>query len=171
MTLRPILLISFVSTAVLVTAAAGHTQRKATRPAPPPSDDTAGYSGQYEFLHRDEMLQLTVEPQQSAAEKKVTGFVSRHGELESDRGTPLDHWIHNGILRGDELHFRTTTIHGVWFEFSGRIVRGPARSRSERGEWVIQGKLTEHIIGPDRKDSAQSREVAFHALPDEDRQE
>jgi len=129
--------------------------------------DPTALSGEYEFLHQGEILQLTIQPDDSSADKKVTGFISRHGELESDRGTPLDHFIAEGILRGDQLEFRTGTIHGVWFEFKGSIKHGPGRSPAERGYFVVEGKLTQHVLDRDRHESAQSRQVTLNSMPAE----
>ncbi|HZU23187.1 MAG TPA: hypothetical protein VE998_10180 [Terriglobales bacterium] len=130
-------------------------------------DDASAYSGEYEFLRQGEMLQLTIQPGESGYEKNVTGFISRHGESESDRGTILDHWIRAGTLRANALKLRTTSIHGVWFEFEGGIARGPGASRSERGYYVVEGKLTRHTSDASGRDSAQSREVTLNSLPED----
>jgi hypothetical protein len=155
--------------ACIALAHASFAQGSQLQPDPKSSAaaDPTALSGEYEFLHQGEILQLTIQPDDSSADKKITGFVSRHGELESDRGTPLDHFITNGVLHGDQLQFRTGTIHGVWFEFKGSIKRGPGHSPGERGYFMLEGKLTEHVVDRDRHETAQSREVTFHSMPAE----
>src|SRR5438477_11138813 len=84
---------------------------------PKPSED---YSGMYSFLQDGEFVQITVEDQ-----GKVTGFVSRYGDIESDKGFEfLDHFFKQGKLDGTKITFTTETVHGVWFEFKGSIDRG-----------------------------------------------
>ena len=160
-----------------VTATASSAQeppQQNDRPHPPASgpasgapEDASSFSGEYEFLREGEVLQLTIQPDDAGTEKNVTGFISRHGDTDSDRGTMLDHWIHIGTLRGTELQFRTSTIHGVWFEFQGSIARGAGRSPHERGYHVIRGKLTRHVVDREGHDLVQSREVTLNSQPDE----
>ena len=152
---------------LMTMSAALPAQKRRSPPAGVPFDP-ADISGQYEFLREEEALQLTVQPgSEKQAEHKVSGFVSRHGDSESDRGTMLDHWIKDGTLRGNQLRFRTTTINGVWFEFDGRIERGPGATRSARGYYVVRGKLTEHVLDREKHDSARSREVEFNSQPED----
>src|ERR1700731_1188773 len=69
---------------------------------PPATGISGDYSGMYSFLRDGEFVQLTVEDQGS-----VTGFVSRYGDTESDRGVFLDHFFKLGKLEGNHLTFTT----------------------------------------------------------------
>ena len=93
-------------------------------PAPnPPAPKTANdYSGMYSFLQDGEFVQLTVEDKGN-----VTGFISRYGDLESDRGEFLDLFFKSGKLDGKDLEFTTQTVHGVWYDFKGTVERGPGK--------------------------------------------
>src|SRR5437667_7097261 len=84
---------------------------------PKPAED---YSGMYSFLRDGEFVQITVEDQ-----GRVTGFISRYGDLESDRGAFLDLFFKSGKLDGKNLSFITQTVHGIWYEFKGTVERGP----------------------------------------------
>jgi hypothetical protein len=117
-------------------------------------------SGMYAFLKQGEFVQLSVQ------DEKLSGFVSRFGDLDSDRGTTLDHFIKQGSLNGAELTFTTETIHGVWFEFKGRIDRGEGKLRGDEAYYVLRGKLIQYSTDPQKKISAASREVAFKSLPE-----
>ena len=64
----------------------------------------------YSFSRDGEFVQVTVEEQ-----GRVTGFVSRYGDSESDRGEFLDHFFKLGKLDGNQLTFTTETVHGVSF--------------------------------------------------------
>jgi hypothetical protein len=118
------------------------------------------FAGTYSFLNEGERLQVNVDDG-----IRVSGFISRFGDLESDRGLLLDHFFSQGSLEGDRVSFKTKTIHGVWFEFSGRAVRGEASSPEEEGYWVLKGTLTRHQTDKEKKTTSRAREVAFKSLP------
>ncbi len=120
----------------------------------------ADYSGMYSFLRDGEFLQVTVEDQ-----GRVTGFVSRYGDSESDRGVFLDHFFKSGKLEGNRLAFTTETVHGVWFEFHGTIERGEGKSRSDEAYYVLKGTLIENTTDETKKTSSRSLEVALKSFP------
>jgi hypothetical protein len=120
----------------------------------------ADFSGMYSFLRDGEFVQVTVEDQ-----GRVTGFVSRYGESESDRGVFLDHFFKSGKLDGNRLAFTTETVHGVWFEFRGMVERGEGKSRGEEAYYVLKGTLIENTTDEAKKTSSRSREVALKSFP------
>ena len=120
----------------------------------------ADYSGMYSFLRDGEFVQVTVEDQ-----GRVTGFISRYGDSESDRGVFLDHFFKSGKLEGNQLAFTTETVHGVWFEFHGTVERGEGKSRADEAYYVLKGTLIENIIDETKKTSSRSREVALKSFP------
>ncbi len=103
-----------------------------------------------------------------ATPRAVTGFVSRFGDLESDKGTFLDHFFTKASLYGNEISFTTKTVHGVRFEFKGRLERGPAKSRAEEGYYVLRGTLKRFQTDANKKTTSQSREAVFKSFPDID---
>lgn len=128
----------------------------------PPSSDKPGdnYSGMYSFLRDGEFVQLTVEDA-----GHVTGFVSRFGDLESDKGVFLDHFFKEGSLQGNKLHFTTETVHGVWIDFAGTIDRGEGKRLGDEAYYVLNGTLIEHVTDADKKVSSKSRQVALKSFP------
>lgn len=129
-----------------------------TSAAPTPSGSE--YSGMYSFLRDGEFVQLTVE------EGRVTGFISRYGDLESDRGEFLDHFFKPGSkLDGNKLTFTTETVHGIWFEFRGSIERGEGKKPGDEAYYVLKGTLTENSSDEAKKTSSRSREVALKSFP------
>ena len=120
------------------------------------------YSGMYAFLQDGEFVQVTVED-----EGRVTGFVSRYGELESDRGIFLDQFFKTGKLDGKKLSFTTATVHGVWFDFKGTVERGEGKSVGDEAYYVLKGTLTQNATDADKKASSKSREVALKSFPQE----
>lgn len=142
----------------LLMFAFGIAQESPQTPSPNPA--SADYSGMYSFLRDGEFVQVTVEEQ-----GKVTGFVSRYGDLESDKGAFLDHFFKEGKLSGNKLTFTTETVHGVWFDFKGVIDRGEGKQPGDEAYHVLKGTLTEYTTDQNKKSSARSREVAFKSFP------
>ncbi len=120
----------------------------------------ADYSGMYSFLRDGEFVQITVEDH-----GRVTGFVSRYGDSESDRGVFLDHFFKSGKLDGNQLAFTTETVHGASFEFRGTIDRGEGKSRGDEAYYVLKGTLVESTTDEAKKTSSRSREVALKRFP------
>jgi hypothetical protein len=116
----------------------------------------------YSFLREGEFVQITVEDA-----GKVTGFVSRYGDSESDRGAFLDQFFKQGKLDGTKLSFTTDTVHGVWYDFQGTISRGEGKTPSDEAYYIVKGTLTEYQTDADKKVSSKSREVQFKSFPRE----
>jgi hypothetical protein len=124
-----------------------------------PAED---YSGMYTFQRDGEFVQLTVEDA-----GHVTGFVSRYGDTESDRGAFLDQFFKVGKLDGTNLTFTTDTVHGVWYDFKGTIERGSGKTLAEEAYYVMKGTLTEYRTDADKKVTSKSREVQLKSFPRE----
>jgi hypothetical protein len=133
------------------------TQNTSSTPAPKPAED---YSGMYAFLREGEFVQLTVEDA-----GRVTGFVSRYGDLDSDRGTFLDQFIKDGKLDGNNLTFTTKTVHGTWYEFKGTVERGEGKNPGDEAYYVLKGTLTQEVTDVAKKTTTKSREVSLKSFP------
>src|SRR5271157_4489963 len=96
------------------------------------------YSGTYTFLREGEFVQLTVE------DGRLSGYVSRYGDSDSDKGQFIDQFFDKTTLDGKRLSFNTKTVHGVWYEFSGVISIPAGKKPGEEGYRVIRGKLIQH---------------------------
>ena len=118
------------------------------------------YSGMYSFLKEGEFVQLNLE-----AAGKVTGFVSRYGDSESDRGAFLDHFFKQASRTGNQIQFTTEQVHGVWFDFKGTVQRGAGKTPDDEAYYEMTGTLTEYSLDQDKKTSARSREVTFKSFP------
>src|SRR5258706_13324389 len=145
-------LVCFVMLAMILAGA----QSSKTVPAQPSVD----YSGMYNFLRDGEFVQVTVEDHGN-----VTGFISRFGDSESDRGAFLDHFFKQGKLDGNKLVFTTQTVHGVWFEFRGTVERGDGKKSGDEAYLVLKGTLTENSTDEAKKTTSRSREVALKSFP------
>lgn len=127
---------------------------------PVPALPGAEYSGMYNFLREGEFVQITVEEK-----GRVTGFISRYGDLESDRGAFLDHFFKEGKLDSNKIGFTTEIVHGVWFEFHGAIERGEGKQPGDEAYYLLKGTLTEYSTDDNKKTSSRSREVALKSFP------
>jgi hypothetical protein len=126
----------------------------------PPAQKANDVSGMYTFLREGEFVEVDVEDN-----GRVTGFVSRYGNSDSDRGAFLDHLFTKGALDGSKLTFTTRSVHGVSFEFKGTLERGEGKTPLAEGYYVIKGTLTQVTEDKNHKPSAQSREVVFKSFP------
>ncbi len=145
----------------LLLAALATLPLAAQAPQAPPQGEDKDISGTYTFVHDGETLQVNVE------EDKVAGWVTRFGEGESDKGQRIDQFFDKAELKGDQLSFTTKVIHGVWFEFQGKVARGAAKTRSEEGYYVLRGTLKHYTSDADKHVSAKEREVEFKLFPQE----
>jgi len=125
----------------------------------PASEDI---SGMYTFLREGEFVEVDVEP-----DGRVTGFISRYGERDSDRGAFLDHMFTKGSMKGSKVTFTTRSVHGVAFEFKGTVERGEGKAPGAEAYHVIKGTLTQITEDKDHKTSAEQREVVFKSFPAE----
>jgi hypothetical protein len=125
-----------------------------------PSLPGSEYSGMYSFLREGEFVQVTVEEKGN-----VSGFVSRYGDSDSDRGAFLDHFFKQGKLEGNNLTFSTVVVHGVWFDFRGTVERGEGKKTGEEAAYILKGTLTEYSTDAAQKTSSRSRDVALKSFP------
>lgn len=148
----------FVVAALLLMCMLSSGQNPAPNPpAPKPAND---YSGMYSFVQDGEFVQLTVEDKGN-----VTGFISRYGDLESDRGEFLDLFFKSGKLDGQNLTFTTQTVHGVWYEFKGTIERGSGKNPGDEAYYLLKGTLTQNNTDADKKTTSKSRDVSLKSFP------
>ena len=127
-----------------------------------PAKEKAGpdYSGTYSFLKEGEFVQVNVEEQ-----GRVTGFVSRYGDADSDRGVFLDHFFKEAKLEGNRLTFTTEIVHGISYEFRGAVERGEGKNPGDEAYYVLKGTLVENTIDDAKKISQRSVEVVLKIFP------
>ena len=117
-------------------------------------------SGMFTFLKEGEFVQLTFDDGQ------LTGFVSRFGDTDSDKGQFIDQFFDKATLQGDHLRFTTKPVHAVWYEFDGTLTTVPGKQKGEEGYRVIRGKLTLHSADAKGVEHASERTVEFKSFPD-----
>jgi hypothetical protein len=118
------------------------------------------YSGLYSFLRDGEFIQISIEDP-----KKVSGFISRYGDSESDKGTFLDQFVKSGAFESGKLTFTTEIVHGAWFTFEGSISRGNGKTTADEGFYVMRGTLIRYDTDSEKKTTSQSRKVEFKSFP------
>jgi len=163
----PAIFVALVFAAFAFGSAAAQDAKAAVPKAgePSPAAHEAGgreYSGMYSFLKDGEFVQITVED-----EGRVTGFVSRYGEGESDKGAFLDQYFRSGKLDGSKLIFTTETVHAVWFDFKGTVERGEGKKPGDEAYYILKGTLTDNTGDAQKKVMSHSREVVFKMFPAE----
>lgn len=109
-------------------------------------------SGEY-TLGSGEFVDVELQPD------RLTGYITRLGDRESDEGTPLTFFFATSRLAGQRFSFTTRQVHGVWFSFEGTIVRGNARTRDQQGYYLLEGRLVLHDV------AAQTEQARNVSLP------
>jgi hypothetical protein len=132
-------------------------QMQPQQPAPPAPQD---YSGMYSFLREGEFIQFTVDEKFA-----ITGFISRFGDSESDRGVFLNQFFKSGKLTGNKVVFTTEVVHGNSFSFEGNVERGPGKSLDEEGYYVLRGTLTRNTSDSGKTTNSQNTKVEFRSFP------
>ena len=135
-------------------------QSKTPLPSSVASDNSPAedFSGMYSFLKEGEFIQITVD------KDGISGYISRQGDQDSDRGVFLDQWFSKVSIKAYDAAFATKPLHSVWFEFKGVFSRGPAKTKAQDGYYVLRGTLTKHVADADGKDTARSTQVDFKLL-------
>jgi hypothetical protein len=118
-------------------------------------------SGMYSFLRDGEFVQLTVE------DGKLSGYVSRFGDSDNDKGQFIDQFFDKASLNGDHLTFTTKTVHGTWYEFTGVITKTAGKQPAQEGYRVIKGTLIQHMTDANKVDKPQQREMEFKSFPED----
>ena len=134
------------------------------RQQPPPSSQQNAAkaddpSGTYSFLKEGEFVQLTID------DGKLSGYLSRFGDTESDKGTFIDQFFDKASLDGNRLSFTTKTVHGTWYEFKGVIAITPGKQPAQEDYRVIKGTLVQHVNDANKVDKPRQREVEFKSFP------
>ena len=117
-------------------------------------------SGMFTFLKEGEFVQLTVE------DGKLSGFISRFGNTDSDKGEFIDQFFDKASLEGDHLYFKTKTVHAVSYELDGTVTVVPGKHVGDEGYRVIRGKLTLHASDAKGKDTVSEKTVELKSFPD-----
>ena len=136
-------------------------QAGASSPAPPSSNppraSIGDFSGTYTFLRDGEDLQINVR------NGKLDGYVTRFGDSDMDDPLLLQHFFSKASLVGNDVAFTTEKLHGVWFEFKGKVQRGGAKTTAEEGYYQLVGTLIRYDATSADKATARSRQVTFHS--------
>jgi hypothetical protein len=128
--------------------------------APQAAAPAEDYSGMYSFLKDGEFIQITIEEKGA-----VSGFISRFGDSETDKGSFLDQFFKSGKTDGSKLIFTTENVHGVWFTFEGNFERGPGKKPEDDAYFVVRGTLTRFTSDAEKKTVSQERQVEFKSFP------
>jgi hypothetical protein len=150
---------TLVVIALVTFVVAQPARSSASRTGAKVSDAADDPSGMYSFLREGEFVQLTLE------DGKVSGYVSRFGDSDSDKGSFIDQFFDKASLEGDHLSFTTKTVHGTWYEFAGVMTKTSGKQSGQEGYRVIKGTLIQHTTDANKVDKPRQREVEFKSFP------
>jgi hypothetical protein len=149
----------FFSVAVLLVMVTGLVAQTPSQSgvAHDPATDAAGL---YSFVKEGESVQLTLD------EGELSGYVTRFGDNDSDKGQLIDQFFNKGSLKDNHLSFATKTVHGVWYEFSGTVETQAGKAPGSEGYRVLKGTLKEHEADAKGADKVRERSVEFKSFPE-----
>jgi len=159
-TMGAIMLRKALSCSVLYAVVLSITASSFAGQAQAPPAASSDLSGMFTFLREGEFVQLTVEDGQ------LSGFISRFGDTDTDKGQFIDHFFDKASLQDNHLYFKTKTVHAVWYEFDGTLTTTPGKQKGEEGYRLLTGKLTLHKTDATGKEEASERTVEFKSFPD-----
>jgi hypothetical protein len=111
-------------------------------------------SGSYQFDRVNESIEIDIE------RSKLGGYISQLGDAETDSNTPLTFFFDKTSIDGSQIEFQTRVVHGVWYSFSGTILRGAAANRAEEGYYILHGTLLEHHPQGGEQDKSADETIA-----------
>lgn len=118
------------------------SQDHASAPAKNPSGHEStlpdDVSGEYEFGKLNNWIEIDIR------RNRLSGYITRLGDAESDTNTPLTYFFDRTSLDGSQIEFETKVVHGIWYSFHGTIFRGDGKTRQDEGYYVLHGVLIEH---------------------------
>lgn len=135
-----------------------------------PGDSTLPFdaSGSYHFDRDNESIELDLDRNGRSGHTQLSGYISRLGDAETDRNTPLTYFFDKTSIDGSQLEFQTRVLHGLWYSFHGTILRGDAQARAQDGYYVLHGTLLEHHPAGGEEKSAdetiEKRIVSFKSM-------
>jgi hypothetical protein len=158
LTTETIMIRGFLVSMMLVVSVLALATAQNTGKTSGPADDP---SGPYSFLREGEFVQLTLE------DGKLSGYISRFGDTETDKDTFIDQFFDKASLEGDHLSFTTKTVHVTWYAFTGVITKTAGKQPSQEGYRVIKGTLVQHVTDANKVDKPRQRDVEFKSFPQE----
>lgn len=123
-------------------------------------DAATDVAGLYTFTKDGESVQITLD------EGQLSGYITRFGENDSDKGQLIDQFFNKGSLNGNHLTFATKTVHGVWYEFDGTVEIQPGKAPGSEGYRVLKGTLKQHMADANGTDKVRERTVEFKSFPE-----
>jgi len=98
-------------------------------------------SGLYRFGDKVSMLGEGIQIDEQFGD--VTGYLTTKSAAEGGK-TLVGYFFSRVEGGGGELNFTTKAVHGVWYSFEGKVVRGPGLSRAQDGFYLLEGVLIDH---------------------------
>ena len=99
-------------------------------------------SGLYRFGDKEGTLGEGIQIDEQFGD--VTGYLTTRTSEGGGKGTLVGYFFTRIEGGGGELNFTTKAVHGVWYSFEGKVVRGPGMSRAQDGFYLLDGTLIAH---------------------------
>ncbi len=118
-------------------------------------------TGRYSFLNPDDLLGILDE------DGELRGFIEVLQE-DDESDDVFSYTITRGVHKDNQINFKTDTIHGITYRFSGKVQISRERNSTQRGFILLVGTIriekNESLIG---KGKTEERRVVLESLASE----
>ncbi len=118
-------------------------------------------TGRYSFLKPDDLLGILDE------DGELRGFIEVLQEDE-ESAELFSYTISRGSREGDQVRFKTDTIHGITYRFSGKVQVSRERKPNQRGYMLLVGILrVETRVPATGEEKTEEKKVVLESLASE----
>ena len=118
-------------------------------------------TGRYSFLKPDDLLGILDE------DGELRGFIEILQE-DDESDDIFSYTITRGVRKDNQINFKTDTIHGITYRFSGKVQISKKRNPTQRGFMLLVGTIQiEKNKFLDGKGITEERKVVLESLASE----
>ena len=118
-------------------------------------------TGRYTFLSADDLLGILDE------DGNLVGYIDVY-QLGDESDDIFSYTLSHGTRNGLKVKFKTITIHGLYYRFSGKVERGAARKPHQRDYLRLIGSVEIVRRNPaTSEEKIERRHVTLESLGDE----
>ena len=117
-------------------------------------------TGTYSFIKADDQVAILDQ------DGDLKGYVDVFQD-EDESDVILSYTITIGSRKGTKVEFRTSTIHGLYYRFHGRVLRGEGTRPRDKDYYRLEGRLETTRRQPGTGEEKTERlRVIFYSLGD-----
>ena len=150
--MKPACTLVFIGLVMILDGIVAHGQQKR---------EIEDITGRYSFLKTDDLLGILDE------DGELRGFIEVLQE-DDESDDIFSYTITRGIREGNHINFKTDTIHGITYRFSGKVQINKSRDPTQRGFMLLVGTIRiDKNLSLAGKGKTEERRVVLESLVSE----